>query len=898
MIARITRGSAGLSEYLRSGKRADDPHTRSEKDRVLYLYGDHDLFAMGERSASAKWKDSYLHITLSFSEQDEEKLSAMTEQDRTQLFQQMTREYMEHFCAGYDLENEIIAIAEAHLPKLKENIRTKKDRRAHIHIGILLENQSDGTKIRPPFFSGPINNDILQRYVNAKYGLSNPDDTPRQPEDRPELPKKIGYDRKDWQDISRIFRSLEHAIEYLETYGFEYRLVKTAKNTYLQLKNPDGKDLNLRGRGFEHMEKIYHPETIAEPTLPPSYKDTELPELEQKLRDYQRRHAEKIYQRRSEKSKERYIQMKAQADEKTIVSFKTLAQFEREKAEIQKIAQTASFKEFRKLNPQYILNSVEMKYGRDRSKRYTPILAEDGSYRIEIRQNGQLQKTLDSFDFLRKEYNLTGTEAFSTIQSIYAQNIILEKTQKIEIPEITIGYHPGHTYDWMPNYGWTKKTIRTLQELVDIVTAHKYTPVTHFQDGYGTIAGEKKILKNHRSVGDTAEIGNVTIIDIDNDPDSPYLSLKLAEKMLDEKGIAAVIIPSKSHRVEKHGHIADRYRIIIPMEKPLPTEPKEEHQYRMEAILEEIGLLKYADPRCTKDISRAYRESPRAAQPIITTGKVISAESVDLAIQKGSEKALAIHEQKEAEKRAFKEREHQRIQEFKTGLKTHPTLSSSAYLFRTDTDRINDIDLATAIDTLEGIDRIEKEGSSNVIYTKTGKKYVADEHITKFKDFKNDIGFTKALQYIKSITQAPNLYQLGREVDRLFGMKTYGPNPDVLRIAMENILESGVTSHYQIEKALVREFGLSDFTFSAEKVTHKGVEYPIGHIISREFIDEALAHNATEAKRKAEIEKPTQDEPTAEIEPEIAPAQPERLKKIELKLEPKRSRPKHDLEMS
>ena len=59
------------------------------------------------------------------------------------------------------------------------------------------------------------------------------------------------------------------------------------------------------------------------------------------------------------------------------------------------------------------------------------------------------------------------------------------------------------------------------------------------------------------------------IFDIDNDPDSPQLSLKDGQELL--KGKTFMMVKSKSHQIDKdksEGRIlpvVDRYRIIVPM---------------------------------------------------------------------------------------------------------------------------------------------------------------------------------------------------------------------------------------------------------------------------------------------------------------------------------------------
>ena len=68
----------------------------------------------------------------------------------------------------------------------------------------------------------------------------------------------------------------------------------------------------------------------------------------------------------------------------------------------------------------------------------------------------------------------------------------------------------------------------------------------------------------------------MVIFDIDNDPDSPQLSLKDGQELL--KGKTFMMVKSKSHQIDKdksEGHIlrvVDRYRIIVSMNANLTND--------------------------------------------------------------------------------------------------------------------------------------------------------------------------------------------------------------------------------------------------------------------------------------------------------------------------------------
>ena len=49
MIARTTRGHHGIADYLLTGKRSDSKLTREQKDRVVPLYGNLEVFKATEK---------------------------------------------------------------------------------------------------------------------------------------------------------------------------------------------------------------------------------------------------------------------------------------------------------------------------------------------------------------------------------------------------------------------------------------------------------------------------------------------------------------------------------------------------------------------------------------------------------------------------------------------------------------------------------------------------------------------------------------------------------------------------------------------------------------------------------------------------------------------------------
>ena len=155
MIARVTRAKEGFAEYLITGARKDSIYKREQKDRTITLYGNLETFKQTEKYLNKfkNYESNYIHITISFSQDDMDKINNIKDYTiRDKLLKELTFIYIKHHTSGYDLENEVIAYAEAHLPKIQLNEKNKQ-RFPHIHIAIAKYNPIDDTQLRTTFFN-------------------------------------------------------------------------------------------------------------------------------------------------------------------------------------------------------------------------------------------------------------------------------------------------------------------------------------------------------------------------------------------------------------------------------------------------------------------------------------------------------------------------------------------------------------------------------------------------------------------------------------------------------------------------------------------------------------------------------------------------------------------------
>ena len=287
MLSRVTMRKSGLAEYLEKGKRADSKHSRLEKDHVTPLYGSLDVLRKAEEHclSTKKWNYNYEHITISFSTRDEEILSAMDTEQQNIVLQDIAKMMIRHRTYGYDLDNEVIAYAEVHAPKIQEetNVRTGEiqSRKKHIHIGISYLNPLSDTKLRTTFFNSSYISDTIDRYIAKKHGLH--DATPMLNTTDEKLEKKsqreethIALERKAIKKLLAPVKNQEELLEILHEKHIAYNVAKGKQGTYIKLINPHGKNINLRGKDFKHLE------IFGSTVLSPLEKEQHLKELKNK----------------------------------------------------------------------------------------------------------------------------------------------------------------------------------------------------------------------------------------------------------------------------------------------------------------------------------------------------------------------------------------------------------------------------------------------------------------------------------------------------------------------------------------------------------------------------------------------------------------------------------------
>ncbi|MFQ0972244.1 LPD7 domain-containing protein, partial [Gilliamella sp. BG1] len=171
MIVRFGGGNNGIAEYLEKGIKQGRTLSRDELDKRVILEGDLALTDRIINSIENKGQERYLHISLSFREDD---ISNDTLQD-------IVKDYRELLMSAYS-DDEFNFYAEAHLPKIKriKDERTGKMivRKPHIHIVIPEVNLLTLNKLSPVGLVDKNTRylDSIQEFINYKYNLATPKD--------------------------------------------------------------------------------------------------------------------------------------------------------------------------------------------------------------------------------------------------------------------------------------------------------------------------------------------------------------------------------------------------------------------------------------------------------------------------------------------------------------------------------------------------------------------------------------------------------------------------------------------------------------------------------------------------------------------------------------------------
>lgn len=155
---------SGIKEYLLHGTKND----RDLKDERIPLVGNLDVLDRTVKFAENQgYKETYRNIVLTFSEDHIE----------VEKLQKIAEEFIKQYTTGYH-ENEYVAYAEIHIPKIKIDKKTGEIRKPHIHISIAkyspeLEKVLDFGNHKIRYGSDEKELGLWKIYIEKKYGLQD-----------------------------------------------------------------------------------------------------------------------------------------------------------------------------------------------------------------------------------------------------------------------------------------------------------------------------------------------------------------------------------------------------------------------------------------------------------------------------------------------------------------------------------------------------------------------------------------------------------------------------------------------------------------------------------------------------------------------------------------------------
>ncbi len=270
---------------------------------------------------------------------------------------------------------------------------------------------------------------------------------------------------------------------------------------------------------------------------------------------------------------------------------------------------------------------------------------------------------------------------------------------------------------------WNKYIIEDKDDFLNLITTQAYS---------NSIFNYTNYRKNANVIG----YGSCIIFDIDNDEGSANITIKEAVNILNEQNIFSLIIPSRSHQLDKGKNgTKDRFRIFIFMHEKfkIPSAiSKEAYKSLINNVALEIGIDQFIDPRAL-DISRLYYPSPEnhKKSAIEISGNKFSIENslkealkIDITLFSNPTTAMSLSSQQHSVKH---------------------------YIYTYDYEDINTkVDFLALISFAESINYSNQSGSKIKIKTDSNNTYQFFSDSNLLYDFKKMKTFN-AISYVKHI---------------------------------------------------------------------------------------------------------------------------------------------------
>ena len=594
MVSRITLGVRGLPEYLENGIKSGSTFSREEKDTRIQIDGSIDALKDSIEFCQSKgWKNSYYHITLSFTHEEWQKLES---EGRSQ---DVVKRYLQLIFPNHDVEQELCYHAEAHIPKIKYEpfvSRGKNDPRVgqegdmmerfpHIHLGVSFQNMVYSRQIAAGGILGKANKKDSEAFkkccdeiLSVEFDLI----------DAVARDGKEAIKRSSYEENYKTWKRYEHAAKQ-RTKGKELESTFTEKD-YTEMV-------------FEDLPKAVEP--VKEPKKETSLKDVAAARLKNLGRIYNPSEVEKKI------DSEIFKKLRQTDVDKLIPHIREY--FIVPSTHIRKSEEGNKIELLRTNSGKWVKFSVidfftqEMKLGKDEAVKLATIFSS-----LEAAGVG-MDKFVDSKGRKRNIANIAMDELGWKFQNLPKVSLSVCRDLNSQVPDAAEkkARNPKKpTYSAFKGYKNESNTLIGWASELDSEKIAGYS-VANFHHG---------IRKN-----DNIESLNPTIVlDIDNHEgwQKEQLTIEEIKARLEEKSISALILPTASHSNELH-----RFRVIIPTTKAFQVQGeygnwKADYALYIQNFVDSLELGEKAKVIDSVKSAPAqfYYGSPSDAEAVLTRG--------------------------------------------------------------------------------------------------------------------------------------------------------------------------------------------------------------------------------------------------------------------------------------
>ena len=688
MVSRITLGKSGLPEYLESGVKSGSMLTREEKDTRVYVDGSIDALKDSIEFCQSKgWKNSYYHITMSFTNEEWTKLE---ESGQTQ---DVVREYLKLVFPNHSLD-ELCYHAEAHIPLVKYEefkLRGANDPRVgqegdmierypHIHIGVSLQNMQYSRQIATGGILGRANKRDSETFKKACDEILSVefDLIDAVARDGKDAIKRSSYEEnfKVWKRFEYAAKQRTKGKELLATFDlskdfvemvFEDLSTKVVEPIKEEPKKEEPKLSDIAAAKLKNLARLYNPSDVEkkmDTTLMKKFVEMDVDKFIPYFAAYFSIPQDKIRKHESQNKLELY-----RNSSKKWVKF-SATDFCVQELKLGKDETIKLLRVFSGLEESG--KGIEGLYGVFRERRYVKNIA-----------NTAMDELGWKFENLPKV-------SLSVSRDLESQVPNAEEKKSKNPKKPTYSAYRGYRVESNSLADWASD--------LDSEKMAGYS-VANFKGG---------IRRN-----DNIESLNPTIVlDIDNHEGKEQLTIEDMKARLEQKNISALILPTASHSKE-----VNRFRAIIPTAKAFQIQGayenwKDDYSIYIQSFVDLLGLDEIkakAIDAIKASPAQFYYGSPSEVEAILTRGTIFDNSELLQKIAVDNKEKEYLHAKVEIVKHA---------NEVEKKLSTLDELDNDSALTRTIYSNINKtIDVLSAAKLRYPYAEIRNEGKFKILYT-------------------------------------------------------------------------------------------------------------------------------------------------------------------------------------